>query len=106
MKNGEEEAGLIKQEAALKVSRNLLTMKKDLEVAEHGLDADKMVLDFENSDLSSKASKTESESRNGTDKQFLTMRYIAEIVMFQNLLLIQTLTLILTGWTRMIPFLH
>lgn len=77
----EEEAELIKQEDALKASRTLLTVKKDLEVAEHGLDAVKMVLDHEDiDDKSSKASKIESESKHGTDQHFLTTRYIAENV--------------------------
>lgn len=39
MKYAEEEAELIKQEAAIKASRAVLTCKKELEAAKQGLDA-------------------------------------------------------------------
>lgn len=48
MKYAEEEAELIKQEAAIKASRTVLTCKKVLhvEAAKQGLDAVRKVLDF------------------------------------------------------------
>ena len=49
MKYAEEEAELIRQEAALKASRNLLTVKRELEEAESGLSAIRKVLDFSQS---------------------------------------------------------
>lgn len=49
LKYAAEEAELIKQEAALKASRNLLTVKRELEEAESGLSAICKVLDFSQS---------------------------------------------------------
>ncbi|KAK3101067.1 hypothetical protein FSP39_000724 [Pinctada imbricata] len=78
LKYAEEEAELLQQEAALKSRRDILTVKKELESAENGLGAVKMVLDF---DDSCENSESESESRNREETdQFLTNRYVAENV--------------------------
>ncbi|KAK3107444.1 hypothetical protein FSP39_014748 [Pinctada imbricata] len=69
----EEEAELLKQEAALKASCNLLTAKKELEAAEKDLDAVKMVLDFNEECSGDKASDFDNDN-------FLTTRYVNENV--------------------------
>lgn len=56
LKYAAEEAELIKQEAALKASRKLLTVKRELEEAESGLSAICKVLDFSQSTTKSEES--------------------------------------------------
>ncbi|XP_061166393.1 uncharacterized protein LOC133175314 [Saccostrea echinata] len=77
LKYAAEEAELIRQEAALKASRNLLTVKRELEEAESGLSAIRKVLDF------SQSTSRSMESEHGSYKpslssKFHVLRYMQE----------------------------
>lgn len=77
MKYAEEEAELIKQEAAIKASRAVLTCKKELEAAKQGLDAVRKVLDF--SDVE-EIVFGEYESQHDQQHSYFTERYVMENV--------------------------
>lgn len=77
MKYAEEEAELIKQEAAIKASRAVLTWKKELEAAKQGLDAVRKVQDF--SDVEESVFG-EYESQHDQEHPNFTERYVMENV--------------------------
>lgn len=77
LKYAEEEAELIKQEAAIKASKALLTVKKELEEAQSGLGAIRKVLDF--SQASSETSQHNSyEPPTRLQHSSHIMRYVQE----------------------------
>lgn len=78
MKYAEEEAELIKQEAAIKASRTVLTCKKELEAAKQGLDAVRKVLDF--SDVEESVFGEYESHHESQDHPDLTERYVMENV--------------------------
>ncbi|XP_033755752.1 uncharacterized protein LOC117338505 [Pecten maximus] len=78
MKYAQEEAELIKQEAALQASRNLLNLKRELEVAETGLNAIHKAFDFRSSNASNKDSASKRGSYIGSETNRHILRYVEE----------------------------
>lgn len=78
MKHAEEKAELIKQEAAIKASRSVLTCEKELEAAKQGLDAVRKVLDF--SDVEESVFGENESQHENQDHPDLIERYVTETV--------------------------